>query len=87
TKVGKNELDKLAEMDKNLNGKVIGQEEAVKKVVKSIQRNRTGLKDPNRPIGTFIFLGTTGVGKTELAKVMAKELFNSEDALIRIDMS
>lgn len=87
TKVGKNEWDKLAEMDKNLNGKVIGQEEAVKKVVKAIQRNRAGLKDPNRPIGTFIFLGTTGVGKTELAKVMAKELFNSDEALIRIDMS
>jgi ATP-dependent Clp protease ATP-binding subunit ClpC len=87
TKVGKNELDKLAQMDDKLNGKVIGQEEAVKKVVKAIQRNRTGLKDPNHPIGTFIFLGTTGVGKTELAKVMAKELFDSDEALIRIDMS
>lgn len=87
TKVGKNELDKLAEMDQNLNGKVVGQEDAVKKVVKAIQRNRAGLKDPNRPIGTFIFLGTTGVGKTELAKVMARELFNSDEALIRIDMS
>lgn len=87
TKVGKNELDKLSMMDDKLNGKVIGQEEAVKKVVKAIQRNRAGLKDPNRPIGTFIFLGTTGVGKTELAKVMARELFDSDDALIRIDMS
>lgn len=87
TKVGKNELDKLSQMDDLLNGKVIGQEEAVKKVVKAIQRNRAGLKDPNRPIGTFIFLGTTGVGKTELAKVMARELFDSDDALIRIDMS
>ena len=87
TKVGKNELDKLAQMDNMLNGKVIGQEDAVKKVVKAIQRNRAGLKDPNRPIGTFIFLGTTGVGKTELAKVMARELFDSDDALIRIDMS
>lgn len=87
TKVGKNELDKLAQMDEKLNGKVIGQEDAVKKVVKAIQRNRAGLKDPNRPIGTFIFLGTTGVGKTELAKVMARELFDSDDALIRIDMS
>lgn len=87
TKVGKNEMDKLAQMDVKLNGKVIGQEDAVKKVVKAIQRNRAGLKDPNRPIGTFIFLGTTGVGKTELAKVMARELFDSEDALIRIDMS
>ena len=87
TKVGKNELDKLALMDEMLNGKVIGQKEAVKKVVKAIQRNRAGLKDPNRPIGTFIFLGTTGVGKTELAKVMARELFDSDEALIRIDMS
>lgn len=87
TKVGKNELDKLAGMDNHLNGKVIGQEDAVKKVVKAIQRNRAGLKDPNRPIGTFIFLGTTGVGKTELAKVMARELFESDESLIRIDMS
>jgi len=87
TKVGKNELDKLAGMDDQLNGKVIGQEDAVKKVVKAIQRNRAGLKDPNRPIGTFIFLGTTGVGKTELAKVMARELFESDESLIRIDMS
>ena len=87
TKVGKNEMDKLANMDNLLNGKVIGQEDAVKKVVKAIQRNRAGLKDPNRPIGTFIFLGTMGVGKTELAKVMARELFDSDDALIRIDMS
>lgn len=87
TKVGKNELDKLSKMDEMLNGKVIGQEDAVKKVVKAIQRNRAGLKDPNRPIGTFIFLGTTGVGKTELAKVMARELFDSDEALIRIDMS
>ncbi len=87
TKVGKNELDKLSQMDTMLNGKVIGQQDAVKKVVKAIQRNRAGLKDPNRPIGTFIFLGTTGVGKTELAKVMARELFDSDEALIRIDMS
>lgn len=87
TKVGKNELDKLAQMDSKLNGKVIGQEKAVQKVVKAIQRNRAGLKDPNRPIGTFVFLGTTGVGKTELAKVMARELFDSDEALIRIDMS
>ena len=87
TKVGKNEMDKLVQMDEKLNGKVIGQEDAVKKVVKAIQRNRAGLKDPNRPIGTFIFLGTTGVGKTELAKVMARELFDSDESLIRIDMS
>ena len=67
--------------------KVIGQDDAVLKVVKSIQRNRAGLKDPNKPIGSFIFLGQTGVGKTQLAKVLAKELFDSEDALIRVDMS
>ena len=87
TKVEKNELEKLAQMDNVLNGKVIGQQDAVKKVVKAIQRNRVGLKDPKKPIGTFIFLGSTGVGKTELAKVMAKELFDSDDSLIRIDMS
>lgn len=87
TKVGTNELDKLAQMNKAINDKVVGQRDAVNKVVKAIQRNRTGLKDPKRPIGTFIFLGSTGVGKTELAKVMAKEIFDSDDALIRIDMS
>jgi ATP-dependent Clp protease ATP-binding subunit ClpC len=68
-------------------GKVIGQDEAVKKVVKAIQRNRAGLKDPNKPIGSFIFLGQTGVGKTQLAKVLARELFDSDNALVRIDMS
>ena len=86
-KVAKAELKKLAEMSTILKSKIIGQDEAVHKVVKAIQRNRAGLKDPNRPIGTFIFLGTTGVGKTQLAKIMAKELFDAEDALIRIDMS
>ena len=70
-----------------INGKVIGQDEAVSKVVKAIQRNRAGLKDPNKPIGSFIFLGQTGVGKTQLAKVLAGELFDNSDALIRIDMS
>ena len=70
-----------------MKGKVIGQDEAVTKVVKAIQRNRAGLKDPNKPIGSFIFLGTTGVGKTQLAKILAKELFDSSDALIRVDMS
>ncbi len=70
-----------------IKGKVIGQDEAVSKVVKAIQRNRVGLKDPNKPIGSFIFLGQTGVGKTQLAKVLATELFDSEDALVRIDMS
>merc|ERR1712078_402149 len=66
---------------------IIGQDKAIEKVVKSIQRNRAGLKDPKKPIGSFIFLGQTGVGKTQLAKVLAKELFDSEEALIRVDMS
>ena len=66
---------------------MIGQPDAIRKVVKAIRRNRAGLKDPNKPIGTFIFLGPTGVGKTHLAKVLAKYLFDSEDALVRIDMS
>ncbi|MBL7916841.1 MAG: AAA family ATPase, partial [Bacteroidia bacterium] len=70
-----------------LKGKVIGQDAAVLKVVKAIQRNRAGLKDPNKPIGSFIFLGPTGVGKTQLAKVLARHLFDNDDALIRIDMS
>ncbi|TWP23319.1 ATP-dependent Clp protease ATP-binding subunit [Apibacter muscae] len=86
-RVAEGELKKLAQMKDLMKGKIIGQDEAVDKVVKAIQRNRAGLKDPNRPIGTFIFLGSTGVGKTQLAKVMAKELFDSPDALIRIDMS
>jgi len=87
TKVGKNDLEKLSKMDSVLNTKVIGQKDAVDKVVKAIRRNRAGLKDPNRPIGSFIFLGNTGVGKTLLAKVIARELFDSDEALIRIDMS
>jgi ATP-dependent Clp protease ATP-binding subunit ClpC len=74
-------------MGEELRGKVIGQDEAVSKVVKAIQRNRAGLKDPNKPIGSFFFLGPTGVGKTQLAKVLAKYLFDTEDALVRIDMS
>ncbi len=81
------ETARLVKMPEELRGKVIGQDEAVKKVVKAIQRNRAGLKDPNKPIGTFIFLGPTGVGKTELAKVLSHYLFDSEDSLIRIDMS
>ncbi len=86
-RVAEKELKKLAQMNELMKGKVIGQDEAVTKVVKAIQRNRAGLKDPNKPIGSFIFLGTTGVGKTQLAKVLAKEIFDSNDALIRIDMS
>ena len=78
---------RLLNMNKELSESVIGQHEAIEKVVKSIQRNRAGLKDPNKPIGTFIFLGPTGVGKTQLAKVLAKYLFDSTDNLIRVDMS
>ncbi len=78
---------KLQQMGDTLKGKVIGQEEAVDKVVKAIQRSRVGLKDPNKPIGTFIFLGPTGVGKTHLAKSLAEFMFDNQDALIRVDMS
>ncbi len=81
------ESKRLLNMDTDLKGKVIGQNEAILKIVKAIQRNRAGLKDPNRPIGSFIFLGPTGVGKTQLAKVLATYLFDSLDSLIRIDMS
>jgi ATP-dependent Clp protease ATP-binding subunit ClpC len=86
-RVSQNETSKLVHMGEELKGKVIGQDEAVKKVVKAIQRNRAGLKDPNKPIGSFIFLGPTGVGKTQLAKILSKYLFDNDDALIRIDMS
>jgi ATP-dependent Clp protease ATP-binding subunit ClpC len=81
------ETDKLRKMGDDLKGAVVGQNEAISKVVKAIQRNRVGLKDPKKPIGTFIFLGPTGVGKTELARALARYMFDSEDALIRIDMS
>ena len=77
----------LLDLDKNLIDKVIGQNNAVIKIAKSIKRNRLGIKDPNRPIGSFVFLGSTGVGKTYLAKQLAKEMFGSEDSLIRVDMS
>ncbi len=87
TKVSESETGKLVKMAESIRGKVIGQDEAVEKVVKAIQRNRAGLKDPNKPIGSFFFLGPTGVGKTQLAKVLAKFLFDSEDSLVRIDMS
>jgi len=86
-RIAQKESHKLSKLPELINGKVIGQDEAVSKVVKAIQRNRAGLKDPNKPIGSFIFLGQTGVGKTQLAKVLAKELFDSEEALVRIDMS
>ena len=86
-RIAQTESNKLSKLPELISGKVIGQDEAVAKVVKAIQRNRAGLKDPNKPIGSFIFLGQTGVGKTQLAKVLAKELFDSEDTLVRIDMS
>ena len=86
-KVAQKELDKLGTMESDIKSKIIGQDKAVRKVVRAIQRNRAGLKDPNKPIGSFIFLGSTGVGKTQLAKEIAIQLFDSEDAVIRMDMS
>ena len=86
-RIAQTESTKLAALPDRIKGKVIGQDEAVAKVVKAIQRNRAGLKDPHKPIGSFIFLGQTGVGKTQLAKVLARELFDSDNALVRIDMS
>jgi len=86
-RIAQTESNKLAELPELIKANVVGQDEAVGKVAKAIQRNRAGLKDPDKPIGSFIFLGQTGVGKTQLAKVLAMELFDSEEALIRIDMS
>ena len=86
-RVAKSEGEKLLRMADELKGSVIGQDEAILKIAKSIRRNRAGLKDPNKPIGTFIFLGPTGVGKTYLAKVLAEYLFDSADAMVRVDMS
>jgi len=86
-RIAANEGEKLIKMSESLLGTVIGQDQAIVKVVKAIQRNRAGLKDPNKPIGSFIFLGPTGVGKTQLAKKLSKYLFDNDDALIRIDMS
>ena len=86
-RVASHEMKKLSEMNDNIKTKIIGQDEAVQKVVKAIRRNRVGLKDPNKPIGSFIFLGPTGVGKTQLAKALSEEMFDSQDSLIRIDMS
>jgi ATP-dependent Clp protease ATP-binding subunit ClpC len=87
SKMSVDDTKSLLDLDKNLIGKVIGQDNAVVKIAKSIKRNRLGIKDPNRPIGSFVFLGSTGVGKTYLAKQLAKEMFGSEDSLIRVDMS
>jgi ATP-dependent Clp protease ATP-binding subunit ClpC len=86
-KMSVDDAKSLINLDKEMIGKIIGQDEAVIKIVKSIKRNRLGIKDPNRPIGSFIFLGSTGVGKTHLAKTLAKEMFGTEEALIRVDMS
>ncbi|MDP4281593.1 MAG: ATP-dependent Clp protease ATP-binding subunit [Bacteroidota bacterium] len=86
-RIAKNESERLLNMEGELGNAVIGQTEAIKKVVRAIRRNRAGLKDPTKPIGSFIFLGPTGVGKTHLAKILAKYLFDSEDSLVRIDMS
>jgi ATP-dependent Clp protease ATP-binding subunit ClpC len=86
-RIVKSESQKLLTMSQDLQGKVIGQDEAIVKLTKAIQRTRVGLKDPKKPIGSFVFLGPTGVGKTELAKVLATYLFDKEDALVRIDMS
>ena len=87
SKINVDEKTSLINLADNLNSKVIGQKDAVEKISKAIRRNRIGIKDPNRPIGSFIFLGSTGVGKTFLAKQLAKEIFGSEDSLIRVDMS
>ncbi|MGV3541441.1 MAG: ATP-dependent Clp protease ATP-binding subunit [Rufibacter sp.] len=87
SRVAQNESQKLLNMGEELKGKVIGQDKAIQQLVKAIQRTRVGLKDPKKPIGSFVFLGPTGVGKTELAKVLATYLFDKEDALVRIDMS
>ncbi|MFD2786064.1 ATP-dependent Clp protease ATP-binding subunit [Hymenobacter rubripertinctus] len=87
SRVAQKESSKLLNMGEELKGKVIGQDNAIKQLVKAIQRTRVGLKDPKKPIGSFVFLGPTGVGKTELAKVLATYLFDKEDALVRIDMS
>ena len=86
-KLKQTESNRLSKLTSIVKKSIIGQDLAIEKVVKSIQRNRAGLKDPKKPIGSFIFLGQTGVGKTQLAKVLAKELFDSEDSLIRVDMS
>ncbi|MFM2392424.1 MAG: hypothetical protein RLZZ546_401, partial [Bacteroidota bacterium] len=86
-RVAQAESKKLVKMTDDIKAMIIGQDEAISKITKAIQRNRVGLKDPSKPIGTFIFLGPTGVGKTQLAKALAKYMFDSEDALIRIDMS
>ena len=87
SKLNTDEVESLLNLENNLNQSVIGQSEAVTKISKAIRRNRVGIKDPNRPIGSFIFLGSTGIGKTHLAKRLAEEIFGDEESLIRVDMS
>ncbi len=87
SKLSSDDKESLLDLESNLNGNVIGQEDAVRTISKAIRRNRVGIKDPNRPIGSFIFLGSTGIGKTHLAKQLAKEIFGDEESLIRMDMS
>ena len=87
SKMLQGERDKMLAMEEKLHERVIGQDEAVKAVANAVRRSRAGLSDPNRPLGSFLFLGPTGVGKTELTKSLANFLFDSEDAIIRIDMS
>lgn len=86
-KLAQSETERLKHLESTLHKRVIGQEEAVSAVAKAVKRGRVGLKDPNRPIGSFLFLGPTGVGKTELSKALAEALFGKEDAMIRVDMS
>ncbi len=87
TKLGQSEMERLLNMEENLHGRVVGQHEAVVAIADAVRRSRAGLQDPNRPIGSFIFLGPTGVGKTELAKALAEFMFDDEDAIVRVDMS
>ena len=87
SKITETETERLKNLEKELHKRVVGQDEAVSAVAKAIRRSRVGLKDPNRPIGSFLFLGPTGVGKTELTKALAECLFGDENAMIRIDMS
>ena len=87
SKLTKDETKHLIKLEEVLHKRVVGQDEAVKAVAKAVRRGRVGLKDPNRPIGSFLFLGPTGVGKTELSKALAESVFGSEEAIIRVDMS
>jgi len=87
SRIAGTESERLIHMEEALHGRIVGQEEAITTISKAVRRSRAGLKDPKRPIGSFIFLGPTGVGKTELTKSLAEFLFGSEDALVQLDMS